>query len=86
MTTADGPSRRSVRRWWVVGWAVLVVAGGTATLCLQAGDDAGEGQEHLRWERSTPTAGQPDPDPDPCPSLTGGDSGRRADCAYWERS
>ncbi|MEV7617477.1 hypothetical protein [Streptomyces sp. NPDC089799] len=66
-----------LKRWvWVAVWAVLVLAGGAATLYLQREEDSSQERGPLRWEVSTPAAEEPSM----CPS-----SGERVNCAFWER-
>ncbi|OKK17220.1 hypothetical protein AMK16_20205 [Streptomyces sp. CB00455] len=75
-----GPMTRSIRRWAVAVWAILVLVGGAITLYLQPAAEAPAKQQ--RWERHP----APTEEPDPCPSAVPdgpADAGRN--CAVWER-
>ncbi len=69
----------SIRRWCAAAWAVLVLAGGAATLCMEGEEDARPEPRH--GERFTPDPQKPVPCPSPgedAPDTGGG-------CSFWER-
>jgi hypothetical protein len=71
---------RRVRRWAVVAWIALVLAGAAYTLHLGDSTNTGPGPQH--WERG------PDPtaEPVPCPTRSdGGVAPTARGCAYWQR-